>query len=183
MSELPEGPIQLSPHFGSKEFEIDAPIPLECIPIFKRLCNEILEPARVYDGAAFTITSGYRDPAANAEAHGQPNSEHMATEHFCACDFVPTGSLPGGGNATRAGVTREVFDWMRNNPALPFHQLILEHGQNGSSVIHVSINDQKPGIRSVLEGATHNAEPYAKVDYVAYNPPTMMPGVDEATQV
>lgn len=176
MSELPEGPIQLSPHFSSKEFEIDAPIPLACIPIFKRLCVEILEPAREYAGAnAWIITSGYRDPASNAAAHGQPNSEHMATQHWCAADGIP-------GFAGNKSV-RDVFDWMRNNAALPFHQLILEHGQNGSSVIHVSINDQKPGVRSVLEGATHNAEPYAKVDYVAYNPPTVTPGVDESTQV
>lgn len=172
MSELPTGPIQLSAHFSSREFEQDAPIPLECIPIFKRLCSEILEPARAYVNIGLIITSGYRDPASNAAAHGQPNSEHMASAHWCACDFYRIGSN-----------MRELFDWMRNNPALPFHQLILEHGEDGSSVIHVSINDQKPGIRSVLEGATHNAEPYAKVDYVAYNPPTVTPGADQSTQV
>lgn len=166
MSELPEEPFQLSEHFQSSEFENDAVIPAQCVPIFMRLCSEILEPARTFAGGTWQITSGYRDPAANAAAHGQPNSEHMATEHWCAADGLPTSGKS----------VRETFDWMRNNPALPFHQLILEHSANGSSVIHVSINDQKPGIRSVLEGATHNAEPYAKVDYVAYNPPTAPAG-------
>jgi hypothetical protein len=58
----------------------------------------------------------------------------------------------------------------------------LEHSANGSSVVHVSMNKRMPGVRSVLEGATHNAEPYVKVDHVEYagTPPL---GVDEATQV
>lgn len=166
---------QLSEHFALEEFQKDEAIPEECIPIFTRLAKEILEPARAYAGdTEFCITSGYRDPLSNAAAHGQPNSEHMASPHWCACDFT-----------THALVaTREVFDWMRNNPALPFHQLILEHSANGGSVIHVSINDQKSGVRSVLEGATHNAAPYVAVDHVAYVPPQVPPlGVDEATQV
>lgn len=180
MTELPEGPIQFSEHFASTEFEKTGPIPLECVPIFTRLCVDILEPARAYANAPFSVTSGYRPPEANAAAHGQPNSEHMATEHWCACDFYPA----VGATGELAGLTaRLMFDWMRNNASLPFHQLILEHGQDGSSVIHVSINDQKPGVRSVLEGATHNAAPYTKVDYVAYNPATVPPGVDESTQV
>jgi hypothetical protein len=61
---------------------------------------------------------------------------------------------------------------MRNNPVLPFHQLILEHGANGSSVVHVSLNRRMPGVRSVLEGFVHNQEPYTKVDHVDYAPPS-----------
>lgn len=105
------------------------------------------------------LTSGYRDAQANLEAHGQPNSEHVATADCCAADFYPAD-----------GKTRALFDWMRQSSSLPFHQLILEHGANGSSVIHVSWNRTKPGVRSVLEGTTHNSQPYTKVDYVAYQP-------------
>lgn len=157
--------IQLSTHFGSNEFETGGPIPTECLPIFERLCVEILEPVRSDFNFPLVITSGYRSPEANAEAHGQPNSEHMATTDWCACDFIGS---------------RAVFDWMRLNPLLPFHQLILEHGQSGSSIIHVSINQQKVGVRSVLEGATHNASPYIKVDYVAYSPIVPTGGAEPA---
>jgi hypothetical protein len=79
---------------------------------------------------------------------------------MCACDFFVKGVSQ-----------RMVFDWMRTNPVLPYHQLILESSADGSSVIHVSINKMMPGVRSVLIGATHNAVPYTKADYVAYNPP------------
>jgi hypothetical protein len=160
--------VQLSDHFSLEEFEKDGPIPAECVPAFQHLCVDVLEPTRQQFGVPFAVTSGYRDPQANTEAHGQPNSEHMATKDWCAADFFPSGSV------------REVFDWMRNSPALPFHQLILEHGANGSSVIHVSWNRLKPGMRSVLEGATHNAEPYVKVDCVAYAPPNNAEDVNEA---
>lgn len=151
--------IQLSAHFCLEEFQKDEPIPAVCVPSFAVLCNSILEPARAYQGCALLLTSGYRDAQANLEAHGQPNSEHVGTSDYCAADFYPAD-----------GKTRALFDWMRQDSSLPFHQLILEHGANGSSVIHVSWNRQKVGVRSVLEGATHNSEPYAKVDYVAYQP-------------
>src|SRR5882762_8503471 len=141
--------IQLSAHFCLEEFQKDGPILAVAIPSFAVLCTGILEPARAYQECALLLTSGYRDAAANLEAHGQPNSEHVATSEYCAADFYPAD-----------GKTRALFDWMRQSSSLPFHQLILEHGKNGSSVIHVSWNRTKPGIRSVLEGATHNSEPY-----------------------
>jgi len=64
---------------------------------------------------------------------------------------------------------------MRNNPYLPFHQLILEHGKDGSSIIHVSINKMMPGIRSVLEGSEHN-DPSKQNRHVAYIPPQQISG-------
>ena len=146
-------------YFSLEEFEKDEPIPGQCVPSFVNLAQDILDHAREYQGCALIITSGYRDPQANLEAHGQPNSEHVATTDYCAADFYPAD-----------GKTRALFDWMRNNPNLPFHQLILEHGANGSSVIHVSWNRTKRGVRSVLEGATHNAEPYTAVDHVPLSP-------------
>ena len=106
------------------------------------------------------VLSGHRSLQANAEAHGQTNSDHLSTTFRCAGDF----KVKGIGQ-------RFVFDWMRLNTSLPYHQLILEHGPDGSSIIHVSINKMMPGVRSVLEGSEHNASKYTKVDHVAYVPP------------
>jgi len=148
----------LTEHFALEEFQKGDPIPAECEAIFAQLAAEILEPVREEFHLPLVITSGYRSPRQNAEAHGQPNSEHMATATMCACDFY----------IAIAGGIRPIFDWMRQNPLLPFHQLILEHGGKGSSVIHVSINKMMPGVRSVLEGATHNAEKYIAIDHVPF---------------
>ena len=144
-------------YFSLEEFEKDGPVPPDCLPALTELCQGVLDPSRDWAGCALIVTSGYRPPDANAAAHGQSNSEHMYSRDWAAADFYPAD-----------GKVRPLFDWMRLNPALPFHELILEHGANGSSVIHASWNRQKAGMRSVLEGATHNAEPYAKVDYVAF---------------
>lgn len=150
---------KLTEHFSLEEFQKGDAIPQECEAVFHDLAAQILEPVREQFNLPLVITSGYRSPRENAEAHGQPNSEHMATADMCACDFY----------AAVVGGVRPIFDWMRQNGALPFHQLILEHGANGSSVIHVSINRLKPGLRSVLEGATHNSEPYIAVDHVPFD--------------
>ncbi len=150
---------QLSAHFTLEEFDHGSGVPPESIPVLTFLCAEVLEPAREFADCPFLVTSGHRSVEANAAAKGQPNSEHIYTVDHCACDFVPQGRP-----------TREIFDWMRMNPMLPYHQLILEHGAS-STVIHVSLNQLKPGVRSVKEGATHNAEPYVNVDRVDYIPP------------
>lgn len=151
----------LSEHFYLEEFDKDGAIPPACLPVLTDLCTQVLEPVRAFCGCPLEITSGYRPPLANAEAHGQPNSEHIYTPAWAAADFAIPNNTPS---------VRSVFDWMRNNPSLPYHQLILEHGQN-STVIHVSVNKRMPGARSVLEGATHNAVPYIKIEHVDYVPP------------
>ena len=161
--------MKFSVHFDQSEFEFGPKIPVDCVPVFVFMCEEILEPTREFAGTKLQTTSGYRSIQSNLEAHGQPNSEHIATPEHCACDFFPIGRAP-----------REVFDWMRQNPALPYHQLILEHGQNGASVIHVSVNRSLVGVRSVLEGAVHNQSPYVAVDHVAYNSPGSSYGNEEA---
>lgn len=156
-----------TPHFGiPAEFEHGVPIPDDCIPMFVFLCEKVLEPTRAFAGVPLDITSGYRDEQSNALAHGVSDSEHIATPRRCAADFLPRGRS-----------VREVFDWMRLNPSLPFHQLIYETDSRGEAVIHVSVNLDKPGVRSVLSGATHNAAPYISVDYVPYNPQST--GADE----
>jgi hypothetical protein len=150
----------LTPHFALEEFQKGDAIPSACIGIFTDLADKILEPVRNEFQKVLVITSGYRSNKENAEAHGIPNSEHIATTFFCAADFY----VEGLGS-------RFVFDWIRQNSTIPFHQLILESDASGGSIIHISYNKTIPGVRSVLVGATHNASPYQKVDYVAYEPP------------
>ncbi len=163
---------QLCEHFALQEFSRDGRIPESCHIVLSRLCLDVLEPVRAHFGVPLTITSGYRPPEANAEARGQPNSEHIYSAVWAAADFA----LPASGPTPR-----EVFDWMRWNPSLPYHQLILEHGQL-STVIHVSMNTQLPGMRSVLEGATHNSIPYIQVDHADYAPQTNFEDVQTAAE-
>lgn len=146
--------VQLSHNFQLSEF--GDRIPAVCVPTFAILCVEILEPIREHVGAPLYITSGYRSPEANTAAHGQTNSEHMATADYCACDFY-------------CNDVTKVFDWCRNSYSLPYHQLILEKGKLGH-VIHVSFNRLKPGVRSVLVGATNNSQPYQEIGHVPFNP-------------
>lgn len=154
--------MRLSAHFNVEEFSKDAPIPEEYLPVLTRLCLEILEPIRIKFLTALLVTSGYRPPEQNAEAHGIPNSEHIYSEHWCAADFLV---------CNEHLTPRGVFDWLRLNPFLPYHQLILEHSQT-SSIIHISLNTLAPGVRSVLEGATGNRIPYIRVNHAAYQPPS-----------
>ena len=130
-------------------------MPAVCVPVFCKLAEEILEPVREYAGPLY-ITSGYRTQEHNDYVHGQVSSEHMATADYCAVDFF-------------CNEVSKTFDWMRNNPTLPFHQCILEKGKVGH-VIHVSYNRLMPGIRSVLVGATSNSQRYQEVSYVPFRP-------------
>lgn len=155
---------KLSPHFDQSEFEHDTPIPQDCIPLLTRLCVEILEPIRAYVDEPITITSGDRTMASNNGAHGVPNSEHVYTPRQCAADFTFNTSFG------KLKSVRMVFDWIRNNPTLPFRQVILEHDAKGASIIHISMNTSKDD-REALEGATHNASTYSSWEVAAfYNP-------------
>jgi zinc D-Ala-D-Ala carboxypeptidase len=158
--------MMMSEHFDQREFERDAPIPAECIPTLEFFCQNILEPIRAFVARPMEITSGFRPPDANAAAHGVPGSEHIYTPDHVAADFtfvVKVGQTP-------LMSLRICFDWIRNNASLPFEQVILEHGANGVSVIHISYSKAKlaAGVRSALEGATHNASAYTKMDVVAF---------------
>ena len=146
--------VQLSEHFSLQE--MGQGIPAYAIPTFQTMCVQILEPIREHVETAIYITSGYRSLAENEAVHGQPNSEHMATADYCAVDFYCPDVV-------------SVFDWLRNSPSIPYHQLILEKGKLGY-VIHVSFNRLKPGIRSVLSGSTENSTPYEQIAHVQYSP-------------
>lgn len=156
--------MQLSVHFDTREFEIDAPIPDELLPIAKEFCEQVLEPVRTIVGAPIRITSGYRPPEANAAAHGVNNSEHIWSPRWCAADFS-FGPVPGL-------TIRGAFDRIRESTSIPFHQLILEHNSIGVSIIHISYNLDKVGVRQALEGATHNASPYTSWEVATFIPQT-----------
>lgn len=159
----------ISETFDATNFQETAPVPKESIPVLMRLHEEILLPVIKQFGSLIS-TSGHRSDQANTAAHGQPNSEHLYTPQHCALDFYSP-------NAP----ARTIFDWIRMNPSLAFHQLILEHSANGPSVIHLSMNTEIPAsVRSVLEGATHNSEKYAKVDHVDWAGPSNHDAVQDA---
>lgn len=141
---------QLSKNFSREEFERGATMPDECVPSYSALSQMILEPIRAHFGRELVITSGYRSPQTNAQAHGVSNSQHMATATFCAADFF-LGSMKMD--------MRPVFDWIRLQSGLPFDQVTLEHGVNGD-VIHISWTSTPPR-REALEGATHNQTKYS----------------------
>lgn len=95
------------------------------------------------------VTSGYRPPYANVAAHGSAKSEHMATPDWAATDFKIV---------SMERDMRPVFDYIRNSQ-IKFHQVILEHGNNGTDIVHISINKTALG-RQALEGHENNATPY-----------------------
>jgi hypothetical protein len=152
----------VSPNFESGEFEHGTRIDPECMPLLKQFCAKVLEPIRTYIGRPMTITSGDRTAETNAGAHGVKDSEHIWTPRKLAADFSFNRSTPS------ALTVRAAFDWIRNNPAIPFHQVIYEHGAYGS-IIHVSMNLDL-AVRQAYEGATHNATPYIAWEVAPYNP-------------
>ncbi|HXM32286.1 MAG TPA: D-Ala-D-Ala carboxypeptidase family metallohydrolase [Chthoniobacterales bacterium] len=145
---------QLSENFTRKEFELEGPMPEECVAAFAFLAENILEPIRAHFGEAMEITSGYRTPEGNADAHGNAHSEHVATADYCAADWKIASFEPD---------MRPVFDWIRLSSGLPFHIVTLEHGAPESGelreIIHISWN-RDAAAREAKEGATHNASGY-----------------------
>lgn len=139
----------LSEHFEQSEFEKDSPLPPECVPVYTFICQNLLEPIRAQFDEPMDVTSGYRPPYANVVAHGASRSEHVATANWGAVDFV---------FASMKADMRRVFDYIRNSQ-LQFHQVILEHGANGTDIIHISYNKLSTG-RQALEGAEFNRTPY-----------------------
>lgn len=156
----------LSPNFRSEEFEKDGPIPSADLSIFCDLALEVLEPIRAQLNRPVIITSGYRSPKVNQLIHGVANSEHVATPAYCAADFVWDIANP------KVYTCRMLFDWIRSNPNLPFHQVILESNAKGGSIIHCSFNSSTiaKGERQALVGATYNSAPYSTADVVPFAP-------------
>lgn len=141
----------LTEHFNLEEFQLDGPMPAQSVPVYKEICEQILEPIRLHFGAPIVITSGYRPPSANSEAGGVAHSQHMATAVYGAADFC----IPSLGS-----IQREVFDAIRNSSAIPFDQVILETNPGtGNQIVHVSWTFGT-NRREALEGETNNLSAY-----------------------
>lgn len=155
--------MKLSEHFDRTEFEKDGCVmPDEgVVQSYLALCQFLLEPIRAKFPEPFFIDSGYRDAASNARVGGVKDSQHVATDKFCACDFYL--------ESYRASM-QPVFDWICRDSNLMFDQVILEHGKNGD-IIHISYSSTPR--RMALEGATFNKSPYT-AKFVA--PLQMKPG-------
>lgn len=143
--------IQISKNFVREEFEHGALMPEECTQSYTALCQLILEPIRAVFAKRIVITSGYRSPQTNQQAHGVANSQHVATAEYCAADFFVEGMEHD---------MRPVFDWVRLDSGLPFDQVTLEHGSHGD-VVHISWARQGWRLQA-LEGATHNQTAYKR---------------------
>jgi hypothetical protein len=112
--------VNLSPHFSLEELVFsqvalrqgldNTPDP-EQVANLRRLCLELLEPARLILGVPLHIDSGYRSPKVNAAVGGDPASRHMNGE---AADCLPIG-MP----------LQEAFDRLRLSN-LPYQRIIFE---------------------------------------------------------
>lgn len=141
--------MNLSPHFTLEEFQHERNlVPLETVPCLTQMCRLLLEPIHAQFDRPFHVTSGYRSPSENHDAHGVVKSQHIYTAEHCAVDGYFDGM---------AEDMRPVFDWIRQSQ-LPFDQVILEHGKSGE-VIHLSYTTSVPR-RQALEGKTANQSAY-----------------------
>lgn len=141
--------MHLTEHFEQCEFELDGPMPDACVDTYRQLCVNLLEPLRVHYNEEIHVTSGYRGPASNNEAHGVHASQHIATSMYCAADWY----IPSLYRDMRAP-----FDLIRSSAGLVFDQIILEHGSSGD-IIHTSWS-RAFNRREALEGATANQTAY-----------------------
>ena len=138
--------MQLSKHFTLQEFTKsqtatrlglkNQPSP-EHIVRLEALCENVLEPVRVFFNIPFSPSSGYRSPELCKAIGSKPTSQHARGE---AVDF----EVPGLSN-------RDVAQWIVDN--LNFDQLILEFYEEGdpnSGWIHVSYVDGDKNRKEVL---------------------------------
>ena len=123
--------MRLSEHFTLQEFErsrkaqelgIDNHVPARLIPALEQLCQQVLEPLRIYAEEPVVISSGYRCPKLNRLVGGALLSQHVKGE---AADIRIPDRLTG----------MRWFAWLMENTT--FDQLIWE--RRGSTCwIHVS---------------------------------------------
>ena len=126
--------MKLSPNFYYKEFFVSRSYPDLADKSYdreidnkmfqdrlKRLCQEVLQPARDFIGKPIKITSGFRDKFLNEAVGGNIISDHMlAMAADITCDY-PLG---------------ELFHWLKENTC--YRQIIWYPKKN---FIHCSVND------------------------------------------
>jgi zinc D-Ala-D-Ala carboxypeptidase len=99
--------------------------PAEVVENLKMICENILEPVRVWNRAGFVPSSGYRCPKLNKVVKGKPSSQHLKGE---AVDI----DLGRDKNVL-------LLNWIKDN--LKFDQLINEYPDEKGrpSWVHVSL--------------------------------------------
>jgi zinc D-Ala-D-Ala carboxypeptidase len=112
--------MQISPHFSLDELTFsqvalrkgldNTPAAFD-IANLTRLCEMLLEPARLILGVPLHVDSGYRSPAVNHAVGGAENSAHMVGR---AADVIPIG-MP----------VEVAFDKLRTN-GLPYDKILYE---------------------------------------------------------
>ena len=122
----------LSPHFKLSEFErsqtaaahgIANRAPVSAVSNLQNLCQEVLEPLRLWLGEPVIVNSGYRCRELNSLVGGVKNSQHMAGE---AADL-------------RVRSEYEAHLWQRwIDRNCEYDQCIVEHNSQGAFWLHVS---------------------------------------------
>ena len=124
--------IQLTTHFTLSEFirsetaqakGIDNTPSLEAVSNLQYLCQQVLEPLRVWLGKPIVINSGYRSSQLNQLVGGVSNSQHLTGE---AADI----RLPD--KATGQLYAEFILEHCR------FDQLLFEQNSKGTCWLHVS---------------------------------------------
>ena len=124
--------IQLTTHFYLSEFTrsataqskgLDNTPSLEVVSNLQYLCQQVLEPLRVWIGKPVVINSGYRCPQLNQLVGGESNSQHQTGQ---AADI----RLPD--KATGQLYAEFILEHCR------FDQLLFEHSSKGTCWLHVS---------------------------------------------
>ena len=143
---------RLSPHFTESELGVesaDARVKANA----RYLCEKILEPIRTEYGLPIFVTSGYRDPAHNAQVGGKGKSFHLYESDRCAADFKVIG----------IAVT-ETFDWLRLKSGLPFDKVILEYQEGEPRIIHIQAMAKTEPRRLAYVGETGDGKEYTPVE-------------------
>ena len=124
--------LQLTTHFYLSEFTrlttaqskgIDNTPSLEVVNNLQYLCQQVLEPLRIWIGKPVVINSGYRCARLNQLVGGVSNSQHQTGQ---AVDI----RLPD--KATAQLYAEFILEHCR------FDQLLFEHNSKGTCWLHVS---------------------------------------------
>lgn len=99
------------------------------------LCEALLEEVRFEFRRPVIILSGFRSDELNAAVNGSATSQHKLGQ---AADFFVKGVS-----------VRRVYDWIKGESGLIYHQLILYPGRN---FIHVSLPTGSNDGQSWVEG-------------------------------
>ena len=110
---------------------------VDAISNLQNLCQEVLEPLRMFLNRPVIINSGYRSPQLNRIVGGAPSSQHIRGEaadiHIRSCD---------------EGQEMILFI----TASCTFDQLILERSASGAQWLHVSCRRRGRNRREVIGG-------------------------------